>query len=159
MNYYWRLCWYGESYGSSWYGDIVVLTLLGMVGMQMSHTLVALHVTRKKCHSWMDWINQLFHHFMYCKWGEQGRYFSIRWNALLSGCLLSQSAIKAFECPRETVEGFKRQWKPEGFLMLTDVKASSQNELCTQWTRIRCFNIRNQLVCCTCTNRHTWNNR
>lgn len=35
-------------------------------------------------------------------------------NALLLGCLLSQSAIKVSEYPRETTEVLKRQWRPEG---------------------------------------------
>lgn len=39
--------------------------------------------------------------------------------------------------------GFKRQWKPGEVLMS---KASSLSELCAQWTRIRCFNIRNHLA-------------
>lgn len=127
----------------------------------MIQALVAVNVfdAKKKTRKlWVisNWINQLFHlHVLQVKrTGET--ILRKRWNALLSGCLLSQTGIKVFECLRAAVEGFKRQWNPEGvFVMLTDVKDSPQNELCTQWTRITCFNIRNQWVYCTCKHTHT----
>lgn len=66
--------------------------------------------------------------------------------------MLSFQAVCFLKVPSKCLRlsrGFKRQWKPGEVLMS---KASSQSELCTQWTTIRCFNIRNHLAYWTCTN-------